>query len=75
MSIKSTEATPWAKIHVDLIGHYTVKTKKLDTKGVPIRLILTAMIFINPSTGWFEIVQAPSVNKTSGRISKLVNQT
>ena len=33
------------------------------------------MRFINPCTGWFEIVEAPRVDKTSACISRLSNQT
>ena len=72
MSVKVAEVTPWAEVHVDLIGHYMVK--KLDAKGIPIMLTLTAMTFIDPSTGWFEIVEVPSVNKTLACISRLFNQ-
>ena len=51
------------------------KTQRLDTKGVPITLTLTAMTFIDPSTGWFEITEVPSIDKSSARISRLFNQT
>ena len=54
---------------------YTVKTQRLDAKGVPITLILTAMTFIDPSTGWFEIAKVLSIDKMSSYISRLFNQT
>ena len=41
LPVKTAEVTPWAEVHVDLIGPYTVKTQRLDTKGVPITLTLT----------------------------------
>ena len=75
LPVKTAEVTPWAEVHVDLIGPYTVKTQRLDTKGVPITLTLTAMTFIDPSTGWFEITEVPSIDKSSARISRLFNQT
>ena len=75
LPVKTAEVTPWAEVHVDLIGPYTVKTQRLDTKGVPITLTLTAMTFIDPSTGWFEIAEVPSTDKSSARISQLFNQT
>ena len=33
------------------------------------------MTCIDPSTGWFEIVEVPSIDKRSARISRLFNQT
>ena len=51
MLVKTAETTPWAEVNVDLIGPYTVKTQRLDAKGVPITLTLTAMTCIYPSTG------------------------
>jgi hypothetical protein len=33
------------------------------------------MTFIDPSTGWFEIAEVPSTDKSSARISQLFNQT
>ena len=75
LPIKEVETIPWAEVHIDLIGPYTVKTQKLDTKGLPIELTLVAMEFIDPVTGWFEIVQVPSTDQSSARISQLFNQT
>ena len=51
------------------------KTQRLDTKDVPITLTLIEMTFIDPSTGWFEIAEVPSTDKSSARISRLFNQT
>ena len=58
-----------------LTAQTLIQFKKLDAKGVPITLILTAMKFIDPSTGWFKIIKVPSIDKTSARISRLFNQT
>ena len=33
------------------------------------------MTYIDPITGWFKIVEVPSVDKSSTRIYRLVNQT
>ena len=33
------------------------------------------MTFINPVTGWFEIVEVPPNDKLSARVSQLFNQT
>ena len=73
--MKTAEIIQWTEVHVDPIGPYTVNIKRLDTKGVPITLTLTAMTFIDPSTGWFEIAEVPSTDKFSARISRLFNQT
>ena len=51
MPVNVAEVTPWAEVHVDLIGPYTINTQKLDAKGVPITLSLTEMTFIDPSKG------------------------
>ena len=60
--------------YLNLIGPYTVKATKLDNTGIPITLTLTAMTCVDPSTGWFKIVEVPSVDTTSARISRLFNQ-
>ena len=75
LPVKTTEVTPCVEVYVDLIGSYTVKTQRLDTKGVPITLTLTEMTFIDPRTGWFEIAEVPSTDQSSARISRLFNQT
>ena len=65
---------PWDTVYVDLIGPYTKevyqdqpgldKPKKLD-------LELTAMTFLDPATGWFEIAEVPAIDRSSARISNL----
>ena len=47
----------------------------MDKKGLPIVLTLTAMTFIDPVTGWFEIVEVPPDDKSSAHVSQLFNQT
>ena len=60
---------------MDLIGPHTVGTQRLDTRGVPKTLTLTAMMFIGHSTRYFEIAEIPSTDKSSARISRLFDQT
>ena len=49
--MKKVETTPWAEVHINLIGSYTVKTQKADLTDILIKITLVAMIFINPITG------------------------
>ena len=46
----------------DLIGPYTINTKKFQPDGTikEVELHLTCMTMIDPATGWFEIVEIPS---------------
>ena len=71
---KRAEVEPWAQVDIDLIGPYTIKTNKKDSKGLPIELVLVAMTFIDPATGWFEIAEVPYEDQSSARISKLFDQ-
>ena len=50
--IKDVEFHPWKMLCVDLIGPYTVCTKK----GVQ---SLHAMSMFDPATLWFEVVEIP----------------
>ena len=65
---------PWDTVHVDLIGPYTKEVYQqqpgLD-KPKKVDLELTAMTFIDPATGWFEVAEVPSIDKSSARISNL----
>jgi hypothetical protein len=45
---KEAETTPWKRVNVDLIGPYTVQTRKKEYQ-------LRAMTMIDPVTGWFEV--------------------
>ena len=56
---KVAEYIPWDKLCVDLIGPYTV------TLGKKRVLILHAMTFIDPATGWFEIVEIEEKSSSS----------
>ena len=82
--------TPWNTVHIDLIGPYKKKVKQHQPGNTikEVDLELTCMTFIDPSTGWFEIVQVPYfdmdnvnigdqqyIDKTAARISKLFNNT
>lgn len=44
------------------------KPKKVDIE-------LTAMTFLDPATGWFEIAEVPTIDWSSARISNLFNDT
>ena len=45
---KEAEANPWERVHVDLIGPYSIQSEsKLRT--------LQCLTMIDPATGWFEI--------------------
>ena len=80
---------PWHTVHTDLIGPYALTVKQYQPDGTIItkEFSLTCMTFLDPVTGWFEIVQVPLFNiddvkngnrevidKTSARISQLLNQ-
>ena len=56
---KTAETIPWARVNVDLIGEYTIKTPTKEHK-------LRAMTMIDPATGWFEIaaVKDPTSDAT-----------
>ena len=67
---------PWEKVHIDLIGPYSVLAlqQRPGQKREMTELSLTAMTFIDPATGWFEIVEVPTIDKSSARISQLFDQ-
>ena len=56
-----------------MIGLYLVTTNKLDVNFLPIEITLAAITFIDPSTGWFEIVEVPSIDKRSTQVLHLFN--
>ena len=74
MPVKTTEATPWVEVNVELVGPYTIKTQKWDSTDIPSEVTLVVVAFINPVTGWFEISKVPYVDQSSVRISQLFNQ-
>ena len=45
---KKAETTPWKRVNVDLVGPYTIRTKKKEHS-------FRAMTMIDPVTSWFEI--------------------
>ena len=47
---KKAETTPWKRVNVDLIGPYTIQTKKRKYE-------LRAMTMIDPVTNWFELAR------------------
>ena len=53
LSAKLSEVELWAHFAIDLIVPYSVATNRLNVKSLPIELTLTAMTFIDFSTGWF----------------------
>jgi hypothetical protein len=66
LPVKDVEAHPWRKLCVDLIGPYTVCTKK-GTQS------LHAMTMFDPATSWFEVVEIP--NKRAITCANLVENT
>jgi len=52
---KIADQVPWQKVCVDLIGPYTIKG--LDGKIMD----FMCLTMIDPATGWFEIVELPTV--------------
>ena len=50
---KEADTDPWKMVCIDLVGPYKVTTKNKVEKS------LTAMTFIDPATGWFEIAEVP----------------
>jgi hypothetical protein len=67
---------PWHTVCVDLIGTYSIKAKVRQTDGSikNYDLSLLCMTFIDPATGWFEIVEVPLIDQSSARISKLFDE-
>ena len=61
------ETIPWDRLSVDLIGPYISRRKVHDKPH-----ILKDLTMIDPSTGWFEIVQYN--NKQADTISNLVEK-
>ena len=66
LPIKDVEAHPWHTLCVDLIGPYTVRTKR-GTQT------LHAMTMFDPATSWFEVVEIP--NKQAVTCANLVENT
>ena len=66
LPVKDVEVQPWKTLCVDLIGPYTVRTKK----GVQ---SLHAMTMFDPATSWFEVVEIP--NKKAITCANLVENT
>ena len=50
---KETEAMPWDRLCVNLIGPYNIKSNVKGVKIPPLKCVT----MINPATGWFEIKQ------------------
>ena len=67
---------PWHTVCVDLIGNYSVKAKVRQTDGSikVCEINLLCMTFIDPATGWFEIVEVPQIDQTSARMSQLFDE-
>ena len=63
---KIAEGIPWQVLCVDLIGPYTVTIEK------NVERTLHAMTFIDPATGWVEIVEIN--DKTSAHMSVLLDR-
>ena len=54
---KIADQVPWRKVCVDLIGPYTIKG--LDGKIMD----FMCLTIIDPATGWFEMVELPTISK------------
>ena len=56
------ELKPWDTVHVDLIGTYgkSIRQHHPGCTVIQNNVSLTCMTMIDPSTGWFEIVQIPT---------------
>ena len=59
--------TPCETACIDLRGLYTVTDRLCSDR------ILNVMTFVNPATGWFEIIEIP--DKISARISQVFSNT
>jgi len=62
---KVAEVVPWETLCIDLVGPYTVTLKNNK------ETTLSAMTFIDPATGWFEIAELG--NKSSAHVSHLLD--
>ena len=71
---------PWERVHIDLVGPYSITAqqdqpvkpgKKYKPKTKEVELQLLAMTFVDPATGWFEVVEVPLIDQSSARISRL----
>ena len=87
---KIEELKPWYLVHVDLIGPYSKSKRKQQPGGAVIHNYssLSCMNMIDPTTGWFEIVEilkfeldeATSgnysyIDKSSSRVRHMFNNT
>ena len=63
---KKAETTPWKRVNVDLIGPYTIQTKKRKYE-------LRAMTMIDPVTNWFEIARI--INPSSEECQRAFDST
>ena len=59
---KKAEVTPWKRVNVDLIGPYTIQSKKKT-------YTLRAMTMIDPATSWFEVARIKT--KTSKEAQRI----
>ena len=59
---------PWDQLGVDLVGPLTVTIDRKNDQSH----MLTAMTFIDPATGWFEVAEIDS--KDSASISQKLDQ-
>jgi hypothetical protein len=65
---KETEAMPWDRLCVDLIGPYNIKSNIKGVKIPPLKCVT----MIDPATGWFEIKQYD--DKKSRTVANIVEQ-
>ena len=65
---KIADQVPWQKVCVDLIGPYTIKG--LDGKIMD----FMCLTIIDPATGWFEIVELPTILKIEKKLGKVTEK-
>ena len=63
---KIADQVPWQKVCVDLIGPYTIKGR--DGKIMD----FMCLTMIDPASGWFEVVELPTVLRIEKRKAKLL---
>ena len=84
------ELKPWDAVHVDPVGPYSKSIRQQQSCGTAIRnnYSLTCMTMIDPSAGWFKIVEISTFNleevtlgndeyidKSSTSVSQMFNNT
>jgi hypothetical protein len=64
LQTKEAESDPWTQVHIDLVGPWPVQTPS----G---KKYLSALTYIDPATGWFEMIEIP--DKTAESVMEAFN--